>query len=175
LKNKMDLDVEFSRPFRLQPQLPNNPFGAACIASQAQKAAQAKLEFPSIAGIRVLNPPLNPALGCKNNIDALGIGVRSYEEWSYGSSLNLPIYGAEQTKTCFGASNTGPKRFRDAFPLDDAQSKPCKCGPVDPTNPCTYASPKYRGDSGCNFGFQRNSVNWQSPTDGSRFSAYRQG
>lgn len=110
-------------------------------------------------------------LGCRNNTDLLGMGARSFYDWSFGSSMNLPIRGQKPCEQC-EADTTGSKRFRPAYYNNELQS--CgQCSVIDPTNPCVYFSKEFQSD--CSFGWQRNLNNYRSPHDGNKFAQYRWG
>jgi len=112
-------------------------------------------------------------LGCKSNTDLLGMGARSTYDYAFGSSMNLPIRGIQPCAQC-SADTTGSKRFRPAYYQPGIRA--CgKCSVIDPTDPCVYKSKEMRPESGCSFGYARDANDYQSPSDGNRFSQYRWG
>jgi len=171
--------MHFAEPFRVETEFAFSPFDARGTAhpQHASFAEQAQAAGVGALSVKMLQSSPSHKLGCKQGIDMLGIGEYSTEEYTYGSSMNLPIVGTKQHNTCGCLSVppnfTGPKKFRHAYsPCVEAKET---CPALDPTKACTYGAPSWQPQAGCSYGFSRDRVSFLAPNQGNRFAQYRWG
>lgn len=171
--------MQFAQPYQVQTTLPYSPYDARGTAHPTQPSFTDNAAAAGVGAlsVKILPQSATQKLGCRYDMDMLGIGARSTEEYAYGSSMALPIAGTKLGNSCGCLSvrpdTTGAKEFRHYYYLGEPSGATCPL--LDPTKACSYGAPSFQPQSGCSYGFQRDSISYKSATDGNRFAQYRWG